>query len=84
MTLRNRPSVRKKMFGTRNGRGLSRGELKKAGLTFKQALQLGLPIDARRRTTHDGNVELAKKHLKSVGAVKKIGKRSTRSKRKSS
>ena len=39
------------------GRGFSREELKKAGINLQEARAIELPIDMRRRTSHDGNVE---------------------------
>lgn len=47
----------------RKGRGFSSSELKKAGVNKLQARQLGLPIDYRRKTVHDENVETIKSHL---------------------
>lgn len=64
MALRNRLIVRKRSGDKRKGRGFSRGELKKAGISFKQALQMGLPVDTRRRTVYDENVKLIRQQLK--------------------
>jgi ribosomal protein L13E len=47
----------------RFGRGFSRGELKKAGSSLKEAVKLGLPVDDKRKTVHDENVEAAKSFL---------------------
>jgi len=44
----------------RSGRGFSREELKKAGLNKAEAKKLELPIDWRRQTAHDQNVEALK------------------------
>ena len=64
MALRNRLTVRKKSGEKRKGRGFSREELKKAGISPKQALHVGLPIDLRRQTVHGENVKLIKQQLK--------------------
>ncbi|MDH5448482.1 MAG: ribosomal protein L13e [Candidatus Bathyarchaeota archaeon] len=64
MALRNRLIVRKKSGEKRKGRGFSREELKKAGISLKQALHVGLPVDVRRRTVHGENVKLIKRQLK--------------------
>lgn len=64
MALRNRLTVRKKSGKKRKGRGFSREELKKAGISVKQALHVGLPVDVRRRTVHGENVKLIKQQLK--------------------
>jgi len=56
--------VHKKRGANRTGRGFSRKELEKAGVSPTEALRIGLPIDMRRRTSHEENVKLAKHHLK--------------------
>jgi len=71
MALRNRLIVYKKSGKKRSGRGFSREELKKAGISLKQALRIGLPVDIRRRTVHDENVKLVKQQLQSLKPVKK-------------
>ena len=50
----------------RNGRGFSLEELKKAGLNPAEARKLEIPVDKRRKTAHDQNVEVIKAY-----AVKK-------------
>lgn len=47
----------------RVGKGFSKGELKAVNLSFKEALKLGLPIDIRRRTVHEENIETLKNYL---------------------
>jgi len=47
----------------REGRGFSRGELAKAGSHMKEALKLHIPLDPRRKTVHDENVEILLKLL---------------------
>jgi len=64
MALQNRLIVQKKSGRKREGRGFSRGELKKASISLKQALRVGLPVDVRRRTIYDENVKLVKQQLK--------------------
>jgi len=51
---------------TRRGKGFSQDELSEAGLSFGQALRLGIPIDSRRRSKHKENVETLKKHLETA------------------
>ncbi|MGC9095080.1 MAG: ribosomal protein L13e [Candidatus Bathyarchaeia archaeon] len=60
-----KPKVFKKSGRHRPGRGFSREELKKVGISLKEALKLGIPIDMRRRTAHEENVEIIKNLLKS-------------------
>lgn len=55
-----KPLVLKKNGKQRMGKGFSLNELKKVGLNQKQALKLGIPIDPRRRTAHEDNVEKLK------------------------
>ena len=58
-----KPKVFKKGEKQRCGRGFSREELKKAGLSLKEALKLGIPVDSRRRTAHEENVGVVKTFL---------------------
>lgn len=53
-----KPIIQKKDGKQRLGRGFSREELKKAGLTRKEAKRIEIPIDPRRRTIHAKNVEI--------------------------
>ncbi len=79
MVLRNRLMVQKKSGEKKVGRGFSREELKNAGISLKQALHIGMPVDVRRRTVHDENVTLAKQQSKRLETVKK---RASKTKRK--
>ena len=63
MTLK--PKVFKKSGKQRLGKGFSREELKKVGISLKEALKFSIPIDTRRRTAHEENVEAIKNFLKS-------------------
>lgn len=55
-----KPMVFRKGGKQRRGKGFSRGELKKAGLSLKEALKFGIPIDSRRKTAHEDNVQIVK------------------------
>ena len=44
----------------RVGRGFSKGELEMAGLSAGEARRVGIRVDSRRRTVHEGNVETLK------------------------
>jgi len=57
--------------GSRLGKGFSRQELQKAGLTPSQAVKLGIRIDIRRKTVHDGNIETAKLMIEERKRIKK-------------
>ncbi len=52
--------------GTRIGRGFSKGELEAVGLDFEKALKLGIPVDKRRRSVHEWNIEALKKYLERI------------------
>ncbi len=54
---------------SRKGRGFSRKELNEVGLSLKQALALGIPIDPKRSTQHRENVETLKTHLTADAAT---------------
>jgi large subunit ribosomal protein L13e len=60
-----RPKVNSPRAKQRSGRGFSREELKKAGTNLTEALKLAIPVDSRRRTLHEENVEAVKNLLKS-------------------
>ena len=62
MSVRAIAKVLKKSGRTRSGKGFSREELKEVGLSFRQALDLNLLVDLRRKTKHDENVKTLK-HL---------------------
>jgi large subunit ribosomal protein L13e len=52
--------------GFRVGRGYSIGEIRAAGLNLKLAKYLNIPIDPRRRSIHNENVESLKKFIEMV------------------
>ena len=49
----------------RRGKGFSREELHEFNLSFRDALNLGIPIDKRRTTKHQSNIESIKLYLNS-------------------
>ena len=55
----------------RIGKGFSKSEVKKAGLDSVSARRMGLPVDPRRRTVHDENVEAIKAHVEKEKAKPK-------------
>jgi predicted flap endonuclease-1-like 5' DNA nuclease len=50
-------AIVKRKRKTRKGRGFSREELRDVGLSFTEALKLGIPIDTKRSTKHQENVK---------------------------
>jgi len=55
-----KPVINRKDGKQRAGKGFSSEELGKAGLTLAEAKRLEIPVDKRRRTVHDVNVEVVK------------------------
>lgn len=52
-------------------RGFSLTELKNAGLTKQDAKKIGIPLDIKRKSAHDENVETLKKHAEEAKAEAK-------------
>jgi ribosomal protein L13E len=52
-----KPVIQKSDGKTKDGRGFSPNELTKAGITCFQAKQLGIPVDFRRKSAHENNIE---------------------------
>ncbi|MCW4043889.1 MAG: ribosomal protein L13e [Candidatus Bathyarchaeota archaeon] len=59
-----KPKIFKPDGKQRCGRGFSRDELGKAGVTYIEAVRVGLPVDFRRKTAHDENIEAVKAYMK--------------------
>ena len=55
----------------RRGKGFSTEELEKAGLTLGDAKKLEVPVDKRRSTVHDWNVEVLKAYAQKEKAKAK-------------
>jgi len=66
-----KPKIHKQNGKQRNGKGFSSGELKKAGLDKTEARKIGLPVDQRRATAHDENVEAIKAYAEKKKAETK-------------
>jgi len=49
--------------GLRDGKGFSLGELKAVGIDIKAARKLGIPVDTKRRSVHEWNIERLKEYL---------------------
>ena len=63
-----RPTITKQNGKQSIGRGFSRTELEKAGVNKQQAKQMGLPVDLKRKSEHDENVETIKAHAQKAQA----------------
>jgi len=70
-----KPIIFKKGGKKRCGKGFSREELKKVGLSRREAVKLSIPIDSRRKTIHDENVTTIKRFLKSEKKASKPKKK---------
>lgn len=58
----------------RVGRGFSIGEINQAGLTIELAKQFNIPIDFRRRSVHQTNVENLKKFVEKISMLTTVKK----------
>jgi ribosomal protein L13E len=68
MDFREKIIVKRKRGNKRKARGFSREELGKVGISLKQALKLKLPIDLRRRSINEENVDFLKQLQKTKRA----------------
>ncbi len=66
-----KPKILKPDGKQRSGRGFSPEELKKAGIDSAEAKRLKLPVDRRRKTAHDQNVEAIKAYAEKKKAETK-------------
>jgi large subunit ribosomal protein L13e len=67
-----KPKILKPDGKQRSGRGFSIEELKKAGLSRAEAKKLEIPVDERRKTAHDQNVEVIKAYAEKEKAKTKL------------
>ncbi len=66
-----KPTVTAQTGKKRKGRGFSPDELKEAGLTAVEAKRLSMPIDWKRKTSHEENIESIKAHAENAQKPKK-------------
>ena len=66
-----KPKILKPDGKQRSGRGFSPEELKKADLNPAEARKLELPVDRRRKTAHNQNVEAIKAYVEKKKAEAK-------------
>jgi len=66
-----KPKITKKDGKQRDGRGFSLEELEKAGLNKAEAEKLEIPVDKRRKTAHEQNVEAVKAYAEKKKAEAK-------------
>jgi ribosomal protein L13E len=65
-----KPTIKRLNGKTKSGKGFSPNELAKAGVNKLQAKELGLPVDYRRRTAHESNIEALKAYAKPAKPAK--------------
>jgi len=58
-----KPVILKSDGKKRSGRGFSTEELQKAGLNLAEAKRLEIPVDKRRNTVYDQNIQAAKAYV---------------------
>lgn len=59
-----KPTIIKQNGKLKTGKGFSLNEIKQAGISKQKARQLGLPVDKRRKSTHEDNVKSIKAHAR--------------------
>jgi len=69
-----RPKVLRSDGKKTDGKGYSREELKKAGLSLTEAVKFHIPVDPRRKTAHEENVEALKPVIEAKKAAVKSKK----------
>lgn len=57
-----KPVITKQDGKQRAGRGFSPDEIKEAGLNYGEARELSIPVDFKRKTSHEENVNTLKAH----------------------
>jgi len=69
------PLIKAKVFKEidrqRLGKGFSQEELRKAGTSLTEATKLKIPVDPRRKTAHEENIQAVKAVLKAKKAEAK-------------
>ncbi len=67
--IRVEPSVKSpKDLRPKRGRGFTKSEIRAADLTVKDARDMGLMVDLRRKTLHEANVEALKQYVTEMEA----------------
>jgi ribosomal protein L13E len=77
-----KPKIHRTDGKERNGRGFSLEELRKAGLNRAEAKKLEIPIDKRRKTAHEQNVQKIKSYAKKKAEIKPKPKPQPKTKKK--
>ena len=65
-----KPIITKQNGNQRPGKGFSPDEIKEAGLDAGSARKLSVPVDRKRKTSHEKNIEALKAHMEKAPAAK--------------
>lgn len=65
-----KPEITSQMGKRRPGKGFSPDEIREAGLDAGSARKLGIPVDWKRKSSHEENVEALKLHVEKKPAAK--------------
>jgi ribosomal protein L13E len=65
-----KPAITAQSGKKRLGKGFSPDELKEAGLNAGDARNLKIPVDRKRRSSHEENIEALKSHYEKAQAAK--------------
>jgi ribosomal protein L13E len=63
-----KPIITKQNGNQRPGKGFSPDEIKEAGLDAGSARMMCVPVDRKRRTSHEKNIECLKAHMEKAPA----------------
>jgi len=66
-----KPSVQKHSGKEVQGKGFSPNEMKKACVNKNQMLKMKMPIDRKRKSCHEGNIEAIKAHCAQMKSQEK-------------
>jgi ribosomal protein L13E len=69
-----KPNIIMARIKHRAGKGFSREEMEKAGVNANDGQRFELPVDKRRKTVHDDNVETIKAFAEKMRAEEKLKK----------
>ena len=65
-----KPAITAQSGKARQGKGFSPDELKEAGLNAGDARNLKIPVDRKRRSSHEENIEALKSYYEKAQAAK--------------
>jgi len=65
-----KPAITAQSGKKRLGKGFSPDELKEAGLNAGDARNLKIPVDRKRKSSHEENIETLKSHYEKAQAAK--------------